>query len=49
MQFEQIQLRDSEVEELEAIIGNGVIPLEVAVSDLDACINNCELNKFSLP
>lgn len=43
MQFEQIQLRDSEVEELEAIIGSGVIPLEVAVSDLDACINNLRI------
>lgn len=44
MQFEQIQLRDSEVEELEAIIGSGVIPLEVAVSDdLEACINNLRI------
>ncbi|KIR71630.1 RNA helicase [Cryptococcus deuterogattii CA1014] len=57
-EFEQIQLRDSEVEELEAIIGSGVIPLEVAGGAinkrnkvnilLQAHISNVYINDFAL-
>ncbi|KIR59260.1 RNA helicase [Cryptococcus bacillisporus CA1873] len=57
-EFEQIQLRDSEVEELEAIIGSGIIPLEVtggAINKrnkvnilLQAHISNVYINDFAL-
>ncbi|ODN73401.1 hypothetical protein L202_07927 [Cryptococcus amylolentus CBS 6039] len=57
-EFEQIQLRESEVEELESIISSGVIPLEVAGGAinkrnkvnilLQAHISNVYLNDFAL-
>ncbi|WVO18470.1 hypothetical protein L204_106187 [Cryptococcus depauperatus] len=57
-EFEQIQLRESETEELEAIISSGIIPLEVAGGAinkrnkanilLQAHISNVYINDFAL-